>query len=89
MFSAYGNNFVKTMLRLAKQNKELQVVNDQLGKPTSAHELAKVVFQIIPQLALYKGEVFHFAQKGFVLGLLLLKKYLDKLLKPNLKPINT
>lgn len=42
-----GNNFVKTMLSLAKQGKPLRVVNDQFGTPTSAMELARMIFQLI------------------------------------------
>lgn len=43
-----GKNFVKTMLRLAESNKEVNVVNDQFGSPTSALELAKVIQYLLP-----------------------------------------
>lgn len=42
-----GNNFVKTMLGLAKQGKPVKVVNDQFGTPTSAMELARMIFKLI------------------------------------------
>lgn len=42
-----GKNFVKTMLRLSKEHKELKVVNDQKGSPTSASELAKMIVNLI------------------------------------------
>jgi len=43
-----GKNFVKTMLRLAESNKEVNVVNDQFGSPTSALELAKAIQYLLP-----------------------------------------
>lgn len=42
-----GNNFVKTMLKLAKNHQKLTVVNDQYGTPTSTYELAKVILKLI------------------------------------------
>lgn len=42
-----GNNFVRTMLKLAETNKELNVVNDQLGSPTSTADLAKAIIDLM------------------------------------------
>lgn len=47
VYSAFGNNFVKTMLRLMKERTEINVVNDQVGAPTYAADLAKCILEII------------------------------------------
>jgi dTDP-4-dehydrorhamnose reductase len=47
VYSEYGNNFLKTMLRLGEKNEELQVINDQLGCPTYAQDIAIAIKNII------------------------------------------
>lgn len=47
VYSQFGNNFMKTMLRLASERESLSVVNDQIGSPTNAVDLAEVLIKII------------------------------------------
>ena len=56
VYSSFGNNFVKTMLRLFKEKDEINVVNDQLGSPTYAADLADVIMKFIQQME--KGKTF-------------------------------
>jgi dTDP-4-dehydrorhamnose reductase len=61
VFGEYGNNFVKTMLRLAKDRDELSIVNDQYGAPTSAKAIAECLLDI--------ADKSDFGQKDFPWGL--------------------
>ena len=47
LYSRFGKNFVKTMINLMKKNNSVKVVNDQIGSPTYAYDLAKVISEII------------------------------------------
>lgn len=64
VYSFYGANFVKTMLRLGKERDELGVIFDQVGSPTYAKDLAKVILDIIPKIKNEKVEIYHYSNEG-------------------------
>lgn len=67
LYSEYGQNFVKTMLNLAQSRTELSVVNDQVGSPTYAGDLAQAILQISMQYFeenYWKSGVYHFSNLG-------------------------
>jgi dTDP-4-dehydrorhamnose reductase len=62
IYSPFGGNFVKTMLRLAKERPVLSVVDDQHGNPTSALDLADAILRILPTLG--AGGTYHLCGSG-------------------------
>jgi dTDP-4-dehydrorhamnose reductase len=67
VYSSFGSNFVKTMLRLGREREELGVIYDQVGSPTSARDLAVAILAIIrhPKLdTLTETEIVHFSNEG-------------------------
>ena len=64
VYSSFGNNFVKTMLRLGKEKESLGVIFDQVGTPTYAKDLAKVILDIIPQINNEKVEIYNYSNEG-------------------------
>ncbi len=62
LYSTFGNNFVKTMIRLGRERDELGVVFDQLGSPTYARDLARAIMHIITN-GIVPG-VYHFTNEG-------------------------
>jgi len=62
LYSTFGNNFVKTMIRLGKERPELGVIFDQIGTPTYARDLAKAIFAAI-NLGIVPG-IYHFSNEG-------------------------
>ena len=64
LYSAFGNNFVKTMIRLGKEKPELGVIFDQIGTPTYARDLAVAIMTAINQGV--KPGVYHFSNEGVI-----------------------
>tara|TARA_B100000131_G_C18044115_1_gene583717 strand:+ start:417 stop:1277 length:861 start_codon:yes stop_codon:yes gene_type:complete len=64
LFSPYGKNFVKTIIKRSKHDGEIKVVNDQFGKPTYAIDLAQVIIELIHNKNSFKNKVYHFANSG-------------------------
>ena len=62
LYSTFGNNFVKTMIRLGKERNSLGVIFDQVGTPTNARDLARAIFAAIRQ-GVVPG-VYHFSNEG-------------------------
>ena len=65
LYSATGNNFVKTMLRLGKEKDSIRVVYDQIGSPTYAPDLASAILTIIESETWVPG-VYHFTNEGVI-----------------------
>lgn len=63
VYSFYGKNFVKTMLRLMKEKESIGVVSDQIGSPTYAADLARTILEIIGSGKWVPG-IFHFSNEG-------------------------
>ena len=64
LYSTFGNNFVKTMIRLGKEKSELGVIFDQIGTPTYARDLAVAIFAAISQ-GVTPG-IYHFSNEGVI-----------------------
>ncbi|MDR0681950.1 MAG: dTDP-4-dehydrorhamnose reductase [Dysgonamonadaceae bacterium] len=67
LYSLFGNNFVKTMIRLGKERTSLNVVNDQMGTPTYAADLAKAILDIIvfsENTQILASGIYHYSNAG-------------------------
>ncbi|MFZ2284983.1 MAG: dTDP-4-dehydrorhamnose reductase [Lutibacter sp.] len=64
LYSEFGNNFVKSMLKLSKEKESITVVSDQIGSPTYAKDLALAILQILPAINNENIQIYHYANKG-------------------------
>lgn len=65
VYSEFGRNFVKTMIKLMNEKDQLYVVNDQIGSPTYAADLADAIMQIISSDKWIPG-IYHFSNEGII-----------------------
>ena len=70
VYSSFGKNFVKTMVRLMNEKDEVKVINDQIGSPTYAADIAEVILKIIAnsqaQNSSWKPGLYHFTNEGIL-----------------------
>jgi dTDP-4-dehydrorhamnose reductase len=64
LYSTFGNNFVKTMIKLGREKKELGVILDQIGTPTYARDLAKTIMTAIEK-GIQPG-IYHYSNEGVI-----------------------
>ena len=66
LYSSFGNNFVKTMLKLGSERDELKIIFEQVGTPTYARDLAKVILEILKQNSngQPKYGIYHYSNEG-------------------------
>lgn len=65
LYSSYGHNFVKTILKYGRERGSLDVVNDQAGTPTYARDLAGTILALLPQMQEIRGtEIFNYSNEG-------------------------
>ncbi|WP_416678591.1 dTDP-4-dehydrorhamnose reductase [Candidatus Pseudothioglobus sp. Uisw_016] len=69
LYSEFGNNFVITMLRLGQERREINVINDQIGTPTYAIDLANVILNIVNSSHFFNKnhstKIYHYSNKGY------------------------
>lgn len=66
LYSPYGKNFVKTMMKLTAEKDTLSVVFDQVGTPTCAADLAALIYRVITDRMLDRQGIYHFSDEGVI-----------------------
>jgi dTDP-4-dehydrorhamnose reductase len=64
VYSTFGANFVKTMIRLGRERDSLGVIFDQVGTPTYARDLARMILDILPKIQNHNVEIYHYSNEG-------------------------
>lgn len=98
LYGFHGHNFVKTMLRLARENRALKVVNDQFGSPTSAADLAQTILRLATHgqksFTVNRG-TYHYCGRGIVTWFQFAEKIFELaepynwFKRPSLEPVST
>ena len=90
LYSSYGVNFFKKILLNVVQKKELNMVEDQIGSPTNAKDLVKMLMKIIPKIDNKSVELFHYCNEGSCSWYEFAKEIFEfKKISTNLNPIST
>ena len=92
VYSQFGNNFMKTMLRLGREKQSLSVVNDQIGTPTNAVDLAEIILEIIQSCKSEEDNfgIYNFSNEGQCSWFEFAKKIFEiHKIKIDVKPIPT
>lgn len=66
VYSSFGNNFIKTMLRLGRERENIGVIFDQVGSPTYAKDLARTILEILPKIKNAKPQIYHYSNEGVI-----------------------
>lgn len=90
LFSPFGNNFIKTIIKASRVNKSVKIVNDQWGKPTYGLDLARALLSRIEHPDLFKYETYHYAQGPKTNWYRIASKVINLLgINCNISPIST
>ncbi len=91
LYSEFGNNFVKTMMKYGRERGALNVVFDQTGTPTYARDLAETILKIVQKQPVTEGvEVFHYSNEGVASWYDFAKEIIEiSKITCNIKPIET
>jgi len=64
LYSEFGSNFFKTIVKLANDKDDINVIFDQISTPTYADDLAKVIYKVMPKITNGEKEIYHFSNEG-------------------------
>ena len=89
LYGSHGNNFVKTILRLADEKDEIQVVDDQIGSPTNVGDLAEAILELLSKHTFHHLELLHYSNEGGISWFEFARKIIKNKKMNKIKPIIT